>query len=202
MLPGMVNAHSHAFQRVIRGRTEYRTGREGDNFWTWREMMYSAATRLSPEDLYDASRMAFLEMARTGITTVGEFHYLHHTPSGDVYTDPNLLSKTVVRAARDCGLRICLLRVAYARSGYQVAPNPKQARFIEADPETYLARVERLRSELEKERDARAWVGVAPHSRARCAASVSQGSFPLWKRAWAPRTHARRASSLRRLKLV
>src|ERR1041385_9163111 len=75
MLPGMVNARSHAFQRVIRGRTEYRTG-DRDSFWTWREMMYSAATRLSPEDIYDASRMAFLEMALSGITAVGEFHYL------------------------------------------------------------------------------------------------------------------------------
>src|SRR5207237_7966957 len=72
MLPGMVNAHSHAFQRVIRSRTEYRTT-DRDSFWTWREMMYSAATRLSPEDIYDASRMAFLEMALSGITAVGEF---------------------------------------------------------------------------------------------------------------------------------
>ena len=67
MLPGMINAHSHAFQRVLRGRTEYHAN-DKDTFWTWREMMYSAATRLSPEDIYDASRMAFLEMALSGIT--------------------------------------------------------------------------------------------------------------------------------------
>ncbi|MDX6574835.1 MAG: formimidoylglutamate deiminase, partial [Blastocatellia bacterium] len=80
LLPGMVNSHSHAFQRVLRGRTEYRsTNAEAnrDSFWTWREKMYSAATRLTPEDIYDASRMAFLEMALHGITAVGEFHYLH-----------------------------------------------------------------------------------------------------------------------------
>ena len=76
LLPGLVNAHSHAFQRVIRGRTEYRTAQSKDTFWTWREMMYSAAERLTPEDVYDASRMAFLEMALGGITSVGEFHYL------------------------------------------------------------------------------------------------------------------------------
>ncbi|HEU5236171.1 MAG TPA: amidohydrolase family protein, partial [Pyrinomonadaceae bacterium] len=75
LLPGMVNAHSHAFQRVLRGRTEHRTANQSDSFWTWREMMYSAATRLSPEDIYDASRMTFLEMALSGITSVGEFHY-------------------------------------------------------------------------------------------------------------------------------
>jgi formimidoylglutamate deiminase len=164
LLPGLVNGHSHAFQRVIRGRTEHRTGSTGDDFWTWREMMYRAATRLAPEELYDASRMAFLEMALRGATCVGEFHYLHHAPEGAKYDDPNLLSKTVVRAALDVGLRICLLRVAYARSGYQTEPNPKQARFIERDASTYLQHVERLRSELDKEDEGRAWVGVAPHS--------------------------------------
>src|SRR5215510_13205219 len=130
LLPGMVNAHSHAFQRVIRGRTEYRTS-DRDSFWTWRELMYSAATRLSPEDVYDASRMAFLEMALGGITAVGEFHYLHHAPDGKPYDDPNLLAKEVIRAAGDVGLRLALLRVAYVRSGFQTEPNPRQARFIE-----------------------------------------------------------------------
>lgn len=162
LLPGLFNAHSHAFQRVIRGRTERRAPSGSDNFWTWREMMYSAATRLSPEDVYDASRMAFLEMAAGGITAVGEFHYLHRTAAGQEYDDPNLLAKMVVNAARDVGLRIALLRVAYARSGYQSAPNERQARFIEAEPDVYLRHVERLQSELKG--DAKAQVGIAPHS--------------------------------------
>jgi formimidoylglutamate deiminase len=167
LLPGMVNAHSHAFQRVLRGRTEYRSrnaevGR--GNFWTWREMMYSAATRLTPEDTYDASRMAFLEMALGGITAVGEFHYLHHAPDGRPYEDPNLLAKEVVRAAGDVGLRIALLRVAYARSGFQTEPNSKQARFIESDPATYLGNLDNLISELDRGSSPTAWVGVAPHS--------------------------------------
>src|ERR1700686_869054 len=106
LLPGMVNAHSHAFQRVLRGRTEFRTNNQHDSFWTWREMMYSSATRLTPADIYDASRLAFLEMALGGITAVGEFHYLHHAPDGRPYDDPNLLAKEVVRAAGDVGLRI------------------------------------------------------------------------------------------------
>src|SRR5205814_6568619 len=161
MLPGMVNAHSHAFQRVIRGRTEYRTT-DRDSFWTWREMMYSAATRLSPEDIYDASRMAFLEMALSGITAVGEFHYLHHGPDGEPYDDPNLLAKEVIRAANDVGLRIAILRVAYARSGYNAEPNPRQARFIEADAETFLRNVESLRREVNTSETA--WLGIAPHS--------------------------------------
>jgi formimidoylglutamate deiminase len=144
LLPGMVNSHSHAFQRVLRGRTEYRTSDQQDSFWTWRELMYSAATRLTPEDVYDASRMAFLEMALSGITAVGEFHYLHHAPDGSPYDDPNLLAKEVVRAANDVGLRIALLRVAYARAGFQTEANPRQARFIEKDPDTYLQNLERL----------------------------------------------------------
>src|SRR5437588_1411383 len=143
MLPGMVNAHSHAFQRVLRGRTEYRTS-ERDSFWTWRETMYSAATHLTPEDIYDASRMAFFEMALAGITAVGEFHYLHRAPDGTPYDDPNLLAKEVIRAANDVGLRIALLRVGYARSGFQTEPNSKQARFIEADADVYLRNLEAL----------------------------------------------------------
>ena len=163
VLPGLVNAHSHAFQRVIRGRTERRTA-EQDSFWTWREMMYSAAERLSPEDIYDASRMAFLEMAAGGIASVGEFHYLHRAPGGAAYDDPNLMAKAVARAARDVGLRVALLRVAYARSGHRVAPNERQRRFIEADPEDYLRNVESLRGELARAGDEAAWAGCAPHS--------------------------------------
>jgi len=180
VLPGLVNAHSHAFQRVLRGRTEHRTTNQTDSFWTWREMMYSAAQRLTPEDIYDASRMAFLEMILGGSTAVGEFHYLHHGPNGQPYEDPNELAKQVVRAARDVGLRIALLRVAYARAGFQTEPNPRQARFIESDAETYLKNLEALihdfRSPTVREgssqpdgalpdgRASDAWVGVAPHS--------------------------------------
>src|SRR5437868_3078867 len=95
-----------------------------------------------PEMLYAGGRfrsgMALLEMALSGITAVGEFHYLHHGPDGKTYDDPNLLAKEVIRAAGDVGLRIALLRVAYARSGYNVEPNPRQARFIEAESDTYL----------------------------------------------------------------
>jgi formimidoylglutamate deiminase len=193
LLPGLINAHSHAFQRVIRGRTEYRTANSKDSFWTWREMMYSAAERLSPEDVYDASRMAFLEMALSGITAVGEFHYLHHAADGSPYDDPNLLAKAVVRAANDVGLRIALLRVAYARSGFETETNPRQRRFIEKDPDVYLKNVEQLGSDLVRDTrstieegvslndgaltdgratapndprraSATAWVGMAPHS--------------------------------------
>jgi formimidoylglutamate deiminase len=131
-------------------------------------------------------------MAVSGITAVGEFHYLHHAPDGKPYDDPNLLSKEVVRAANDVGLRIALLSVAYVRSGHNAEPNPKQARFIEADANTYLKNLDALARALRNPtvregnvayarlsrasvRDdnstpepcapsASAWVGVAPHS--------------------------------------
>lgn len=163
VLPGLVNAHSHAFQRVIRGRTEHRSQNTTDSFWTWREQMYAAANRLEAEDIYAASRMAFLEMALTGITAVGEFHYIHHSPDGSVYSDPNLLEREVIRAARDVGIRIALLRVAYTRAGYDREPDPQQVRFIEESPEIYLKSLEQLLNAPEL-RDGMAWAGVAPHS--------------------------------------
>jgi formimidoylglutamate deiminase len=172
LLPGLVNAHSHSFQRVIRGRTEHRAAAR-DSFWTWRAQMYAAAARLAPADLYDAARMAFLEMALGGITAVGEFHYLHHAPDGTPYADPNLLAKEVVRAAQDVGLRIALLRVAYARSGFETPPDPQQARFIEHDAQTFIKHTDELIGALTETinivppdgaPDTRAWVGVAPHS--------------------------------------
>jgi formimidoylglutamate deiminase len=163
LLPGMVNAHSHAFQRVIRGRTEHRSEHSTDSFWTWREQMYAAANRLEPEEIYDVSRRAFLEMALTGITAVGEFHYIHHQRDGSPYADPNLLEREVIRAARDVGIRIALLRVAYARAGYQTEPNPLQIRFIEQTPDVYLKHLEQLLGAPELS-DGTAWVGVAPHS--------------------------------------
>ncbi len=163
MLPGMVNAHSHAFQRVIRGRTEHRSQHTTDSFWTWREQMYAAANSLGPEEIYAASRLAFLEMALTGITAVGEFHYIHHSPDGSAYDDPNLLAREVIRAAHDVGIRIALLRVAYARAGFETEANPQQIRFIEASPDIYLKRLEQLLTAPEL-KDGMAWAGVAPHS--------------------------------------
>ncbi len=159
LLPGLINGHSHAFQRVIRGRTEYRSQNSADSFWTWREQMYAAASRLGPEDMYTASRMAFLEMALSGITAVGEFHYIHNTPDGSTYSDPNLLAKEVIRAAQDIGIHITLLRVAYARAGFQLEPDPQQVRFIESSTEVFLSHLEKLTADCPNVQ-----VGVAPHS--------------------------------------
>jgi formimidoylglutamate deiminase len=157
MLPGLVNVHSHAFQRLIRGRTEHRTAQR-DTFWTWRVAMYRAANMVSPEGMYQAARMAFLEMALSGITTVGEFHYVHHDSGGVPYAERNLLAGQVMRAAREIGIRIALLRTAYARAGWNKPPDPGQARFITPRVEDFLADTDTLRV------GDRAWFGVAPHS--------------------------------------
>lgn len=165
ILPGLVNVHSHAFQRVLRGRTEHRTSAQRDTFWTWRESMYHAANRLPPEAMYSVARMAFLEMLLSGITTVGEFHYVHHGADGAPYDDPNLLGAQVLRAADRVGLRTALLRCAYVRAGWQKAADPGQIRFITPCAEDFIADTEALRVAVPRlSRAGRAWVGVAPHS--------------------------------------
>jgi formimidoylglutamate deiminase len=161
ILPGIANVHSHAFQRLIRGRTEHRTSAQRDTFWTWRDSMYRAANRLTPELIYDAARMAFLEMLLAGITTVGEFHYVHHDAGGAAYADRNLLALEILRAAEDVGIRIALLRAAYVRAGWRTPPDPAHARFVTPLADRFIADTERLRAAATR---GRSWVGVAAHS--------------------------------------
>jgi formimidoylglutamate deiminase len=126
--------------------------------------MYHAALRLSPEGIYLTAKMVFIEMLRTGITTVGEFHYVHNRPNGRPYSDRNEIAKQVLRAAREVGIRDCLLRVAYGRSGYKTPPNPLQRRFIEPDVDTFLCSVEALAKYAKRYGDGFVSIGVAPHS--------------------------------------
>jgi formimidoylglutamate deiminase len=163
LLPGLVDVHSHAFQRTLRGRTQARSPDvEVDDFWTWREVMYRAAMTLDPEGVYLASRQCFLEMALAGITSVGEFHYLHHQPDGTPYAEPLELALQVIRAAREVGLRIVLLRAGYTRAGYMAKDNPRQVRFYDKTPEAWLRATTDLR--VRTASDALVTVGLAPHS--------------------------------------
>jgi formimidoylglutamate deiminase len=156
-LPAMVNAHSHAFQRDLRGVGERSSA---DHFWSWRDAMYALAGRLDPDSMRDVAGRAFAEMAAAGYGAVGEFHYVHHQPDGTPYDDPNALAKAVAKAARAAGLTIVLLPAAYQRAGPGRPAEPGQRRFCDADVDTFLARVD----------DLRAWapdgvhVGVAAHS--------------------------------------
>ena len=161
LLPGFVNVHSHAFQRLIRGKSESRAV-SGKDFWSWRGTMYHAAAQLDPQQVYDVARMAFLEMVLSGTSTVGEFHYLHTAPNGRPYDDSNLLSKQVIAAAQSVGIRIVLLRSAYLRSGFHLPRDPGQMRFFETTPE-FLANMDAMTQEYAAgSPDVR--LGVAPHS--------------------------------------
>jgi len=163
VLPGLATAHSHAFQRALRGRTHRRSahGRSG-SFWSWRGLMYQLAGALDPRSIYDLSRYAFVELAMSGVTAVGEFHYVHHQPDGTPYDDRTELADAVIRAALDAGIRVSLLRVIYQRPGLGRPLEPTQRRFSDDDVEDALKDVEALISRWAGE--PRVTVGVAPHS--------------------------------------
>jgi formiminoglutamate deiminase len=117
-LPGLANAHSHAFHRALRGRTHAGKG----TFWTWRTAMYRLAERLDPDTYLALARATYAEMALAGITAVGEFHYLHHAPDGHPYDDPNAMGHALLAAAAEAGIRITLLDTIYLTSTVDGAP--------------------------------------------------------------------------------
>ncbi len=161
VMPGLATAHSHAFQRALRGRTQRRATRAG-TFRGWREEMYRLAERLRPDDLYAISRFAYTELAMSGVTAVGEFHYVHHGPGGRPYADRLELADAVVRAARDVGIRICLIRTAYLRAGYEQSAAPAQERFIDPSVDEVLMDLDLLRSRYAD--DPNVAVAAAAHS--------------------------------------
>jgi formimidoylglutamate deiminase len=156
----MPNAHSHAFQRGLRGRAERGLARE--DFWSWREAMYELAGALDPDSMERAALQCYREMAAAGYGAVGEFHYVHHRQDGSPYEDPNAMAKALARAARAAGLRIVLLPAAYARAGPGRGPEPRQRRFCDPSADAFLARVDELRDWAAGEEGV--WVGVAAHS--------------------------------------
>jgi formiminoglutamate deiminase len=139
-IPGLANAHSHAFQRALRGRTEAGAG----SFWTWREQMYRAAAGLDPDRYLALARATFGEMALAGITAVGEFHYLHHGPGGAPYADPNAMGSALIEAATEAGIRITLLDACYLRGGIGVELDDVQRRFSDGSADAWAERVEAL----------------------------------------------------------
>ena len=135
-IPGLANCHSHAFHRALRGRTQ----RERGTFWTWREQMYDVAARLTPDSYFELARATYREMVSVGITSVGEFHYLHHGPGGTPYDDPNAMSHALVEAAREAGLRITLLDTCYLAAGIGRPPEGVQLRFSDTTADRWLSR--------------------------------------------------------------
>ncbi|MER5884715.1 formimidoylglutamate deiminase [Streptomyces sp. NPDC001941] len=171
-LPGLANAHSHAFHRALRSTVQVGSG----TFWTWREFMYRAAGRLTPDSYFDLARAVYAEMALAGITAVGEFHYVHHAPGGARYDDPNAMGEALVAAAAEAGIRITLLDTAYLSSGFGAAPDQHQLRFSDGTAEAWAERVSQL-----KERDG-VRIGAAVHS-VRAVPAAELATVADWARA-------------------
>ncbi|WP_432831239.1 formimidoylglutamate deiminase [Dactylosporangium sp. CA-092794] len=154
-LPGLANAHSHAFHRALRGRTQGGRG----TFWTWREQMYTVAGALDPDSYHALASAVYAEMALAGITCVGEFHYLHHGPGGARYTDPNAMGEALIAAAADAGIRITLLDTLYLTAGVDGRPlEGVQLRFGDGSVDAWSDRVDKLRARPH------ARIGAAAHS--------------------------------------
>ncbi|WP_190198659.1 formimidoylglutamate deiminase [Streptomyces djakartensis] len=153
-LPGLANAHSHAFHRALRGAVQAGSG----TFWTWREVMYATAARLTPDTYHALARAVYAEMALAGVTAVGEFHYVHHAPGGTPYADPNAMGEALIAAAAEAGIRITLLDTAYLSSGFGQPPTTHQLRFSDGTADAWAERCSVL-----KERD-HARIGAAVHS--------------------------------------
>jgi formiminoglutamate deiminase len=145
VIPGLANAHSHAFHRALRGRTQ----RDRGSFWTWRDLMYRAAERLNPDRYRRLTRAVYAEMALAGITAVGEFHYVHHDTGGIRYADPNAMGHAVIDGAASAGVRLTLLDTCYLSAGPDGAPlTGPQLRFGDGTGDQWAQRVEDLRQEI------------------------------------------------------
>lgn len=141
-LPGLANAHSHAFHRALRGRTHGQRG----TFWTWRDRMYELAARLTPDSYLALARAVYAEMALAGVTCVGEFHYLHHDAGGRRYADPNAMSAALVEAAAQAGIRITLLNACYLTATVDGEPlRGPQLRFGDGDAKRWAERADAFR---------------------------------------------------------
>ncbi|MCH8874269.1 formimidoylglutamate deiminase [candidate division KSB1 bacterium] len=161
VMPGMATAHSHAFQRALRGRTQRRQTKAG-SFWSWRGLMYELAGKLDPQDIFNISRFAFMELAMSGVTAVGEFHYVHHQQDGTPYDDRTILADSVIRAAKEVGVRITLIRTAYFRAGHNQEIESTQKRFCDPSVDKVLQDVETLSNRYKN--DPMVNVAVAAHS--------------------------------------
>lgn len=163
VVPGMPNAHSHAFQRAMAGANEVRSERR-ESFWTWRASMYALANSVGPEDLELIATQLFIEMLKAGYTSVAEFHYLHRTPDGAAYPGPNALWHSLDAAAGTAGIGLTLLPALYLSSDFGARPlRREQARF-RLSIEEFLQALSLRRRELAQGGDARLHTGAAFHS--------------------------------------
>ena len=161
VVPAASNAHSHAFHRVLRGRTH--TG-GADSFWSWRQAMYQAAAALTPELYEELATAVYAEMVTAGYTSVAEFHYVHHRPDGSPYPG-HAMELALGRAAQAAGIRLTLLDTCYLAGGFTEPLTAGQLRFSDGSPGAWLDRLKDLQHIFESEFDpAYVSVGAALHS--------------------------------------
>ncbi len=164
VLPGLVNAHSHAFQRAIAGLTERRSAgaHASDDFWSWRDRMYSAANRITPDQMEIIATQLYTELLAGGFTQVCEFHYLHHAMDGQAFANPAEMSLALVRAAQRTGMGLTLLPTLYMRSGFTATGLREDQRRFATTPDS----ISRIIEEVQRQtvNDPRIQVGVAIHS--------------------------------------
>jgi formimidoylglutamate deiminase len=137
-IPGFRNTHSHAFQYAMAGLSENLTS-EGkqDNFWTWREQMYSLALKISPDQLEALATFLYSEMLKNGYTHVAEFHYLHHDYEGQVYDNPAEMSVRLMNAAKKAKINLTLIPIFYQRGGFAEESQSRQKRFLLKNSDDY-----------------------------------------------------------------
>ena len=170
LLPGIVNAHSHAFQRAFAGLSERRES-EHDDFWSWRDRMYRVALAVSPQQLKAVATQLYLELLRGGYTHVCEFHYVQHAPNGAAYDDPLVMAWMLIEAARDVGIGLTLLPVLYERSGFTATTLRADQHRFKTDAPWVLSAQQRIQQHAAGSSTLNA--GVAIHSlRAASAASI------------------------------
>ncbi|MEN0046856.1 MAG: formimidoylglutamate deiminase [Bacteroidota bacterium] len=138
-IPGLQNAHSHAFQYAMVGLTEqHDTTGKRDDFWGWRKAMYQLALSVSPEQMEVIAAMLYSELLRHGYTSVAEFHYVHHDKNGQAYQNPSELGERLIAAAKKVGIKITLIPIFYQKGGFGKAAGEEQRRFISKDKDAYL----------------------------------------------------------------
>jgi formimidoylglutamate deiminase len=163
VIPGMPNAHSHAFQRAMAGAAEFRIS-AGDSFWTWRDAMYRLANRLEPDELQVVATQLFIEMLKAGYTSVAEFHYLHRRTDGSAYAGNNALWDAVRAAAETAGIGLTLLPTLYQSGDFgSVALKTEQRRFA-MDTDAFVRAVDDAARTRGPSRGGASFVGAAFHS--------------------------------------
>ena len=160
-IPGIPNAHSHAFQYAMAGLTEDHSESRSSNFWTWRNEMYNLALNIDPDSLQVIASMLYSEMLKNGYTSVAEFHYLHHDKNGSKYSNVCELGERLLLAAKDVGIHITLIPIFYNRGGFDKKYEPEQKRFINHTSDEYIYLFERTLKAAEKYKSN---IGIGVHS--------------------------------------